>query len=195
MDNRLDPKFEWTIANNEKFQESLTKLGQAVSDFRIPFKLISSDFYRSQKQLFSLKSQGMYEDLSTKPFLAWWKNKAGAGTFFEYGYKQYKESELGFVYPILVGATRDLSESTLSNKHRYSIFYLSRQELQIGSKVPYGKYHQSDKPRKKIPQRKFIFIDGGAGDRSSGSGINGRSERWTNIINEHINQLLTGSIE
>jgi hypothetical protein len=191
---RFDNKFEWSIANEELFQERLKNLGDATSDFRIPFRLISSDFYRSQKQLFSLKSQGMYEDLSEKPFTAWWPNKRGIGAFFQYGYKEYKQSELGFIYPILVGKTRDLSESTLSNRHRYSIYSLGRQELQIGSSVPYGKYHQSDKARRKIPQRKFVFIDGGEGDTSRGSGINGRSERWTMIINTHLNQLITGRV-
>lgn len=191
---RFDNQFEWTIANEKLFQEKLKKLGTATSDFRIPFRLIASDFYRSQKQIFGLKSQGMYEDLSEKPFFAWWE-KGALKREYEMGYKEYKYAKLGFVYPILVGKTKDLSNSTLSNSHRYSIFYLAKQELHIGSSVPYGKYHQSDEPRKKIPQRKFVFIDGGKGDRSMGSGINGRSDRWTMIINEHLNQLLTGSIE
>jgi len=61
----------------------------------------------------------------------------------------------------------------------------------IGSSVPYGKYHQSDLPRKRLPQRKFIFIDGGKGDRSK-DGVNGRRERWINIIDTHIDQLING---
>lgn len=190
--SRLDPKFEWAIQNVEDFQRRLKRLSEVSNDFRIPFRLIASDFYRSQKQLFSLKSQGMYEDLSEKPFLAFWEKPA---RYYEYGYKEYKAKHVGFIYPILVGKTRDLSESTLSKSHRYSIFNLDRQNLEMGSSVPYGKYHQSDRPRKKIPQRKFVFIDGGKGDKSRGSGINGRRDRWLNIIDEHYMQLLTGKIE
>lgn len=190
----MSKPFEWTIQNVNDFQERLDRLAQHSSDFRIPFRLISSDFYRSQRQLFLLQSAGMYEDLSTKPFLAFWQNKNGFASYYAGGYKEYKQVNLGFTYPILVGKTRDLANSTLGKSHRYSVFFLGKQELQIGSSVPYGKYHQSDKPRTKIPQRKFIFIDGGEGDKSKGSGINGRRERWLSIIDTHLEQLISGSI-
>lgn len=192
MSGRLEPKFEWAVTNVEDFQKRLKRLGEVTNDFRIPFRLIASDFYRSQKQIFGLKSQGLYEDLSTKPFTAWWEKPV---VHYEYGYKQYKAAKVGFVYPILVGKTRDLADSTLSKSHRYSIFNLDRANLEIGSSVPYGKYHQSDrKPRTKIPQRKFVFIDGGRNDRSRGSGINGRRDRWVNIIEDHYMQLVIGSV-
>lgn len=186
--------FQWSVINVTEFKERLDKLATATDDFRIPFKLISSDFYRSQKQLFQLKGPGLYKDLSTKPFLAFWQNKNGFASYYAGGYKEYKLINLGFVYPILVGKTKDLSESTLRKDHKYSIFFLGKQELNIGSSVPYGKYHQSDRPGTKIPQRKFIFIDGGEGDKSRGSGINGRRERWLAIIDTHVEQLITGSI-
>lgn len=192
---RFDNKFEWSVSNVEDFQRRLARLAEVSNDFRIPFRLIASDFYRSQKQIFSLKGAGLYEDLSEKPFTAGWENALGYGAYYGGGYKEYKQVNVGFVYPILVGATRDLSQSILTRTNRYSIFNLNRQELNIGSSVPYGKYHQSDSPRSKIPQRKFVFIDGGRGDKSIGSGINGRRDRWANIIDDHYYQLLTGSIE
>lgn len=172
---RFDNKFDWEVSNVKDFEERLTRLAQATSDFSIPLRMISSDFYRSQQIIFKLKSKGLYEDLSES-------------------YKPQKQKKVGFLYPILVGKTKILSESTLGPKNLHSIWTLRKQELIIGSRVPYGKFHQSDKPRKKIPQRKFIFIDGGEGDRSKGSGINGRRERWLSIIDTHIAQLLTGSI-
>ena len=194
MAKKLKGNFEWAIGNVEAFQRGLDRLGAATSDFRIPFRLITSDFYRSQKQLVNLKSKGMYEDLSTKPFTAWWEKEKSLNRRYEGGYKEYKEARLGFAYPILLGATGDLFESTLKKTHRYSIFFLNKQELNIGTSVPYGKFHQSDAPRKKIPQRKFVFIDGGKGDKSKGSGINGRRGRWLNIMNDHVTQLITGEV-
>lgn len=172
---RLDNKFDWQVSNVKDFQARLDKLAQASKDFSIPFRLISSDFYRSQKQLFMLQSPGMYEDLAES-------------------YKPQKMKKAGFLYPILVAQTRILSASTLGPKNLYSKWSLNSQQLTIGSAVPYGKYHQSDEGRKKIPQRKFVFIDGGEGDKSKGSGINGRRERWLSIIDTHIEQLITGSI-
>jgi len=169
-------EFKWTIENNQAFERKLDELGKKTNDFRIPFRLISSDFYRSQKQIFILTGAGLYEDLSDN-------------------YWPQKQKKLGFIYPILVGETRDLSESTLNRGHKYSIFSLGRKELQIGTSVPYGKYHQSDKLGKGIiPQRKFVFITGGKGDLSKDSGIHGRRERWIDIIGTHLDQLITGKI-
>lgn len=168
--------FNFTVENTKDFQRGLDRLGKATGDFRIPFRLISSDFYRSQQQIFNLGGPGQYEDLSDD-------------------YARDKQRNLGFTYPILVGATRDLSQSTLSNRHKNSIFFIGRKELKIGTNIDYGKYHQSDTLGKGIiPQRKFVFITGGKGDKSKGSGINGRRERWNFIIDTHIEQLISGSI-
>ena len=175
MVGRLDNKFNWEIQNQREIAERLDRLGKVISDFRIPLRIIASDFYRSQRQLFTLQSKGLYEDLSDK-------------------YKAQKQKKLGFAYPILLGKTRNLANSTLGRDHKNSIFSLGKRELIIGTNVPYGKYHQSDKPRTKLPQRKFIFITGGRGDQSKDSGIYGRRERWISIIDTHIDQLIRGEI-
>jgi len=179
--------FDWTIENNIKFQKSLDALGKFSNDFRIPFRLIASDFYRSNRKLFTLQSAGLYQDLAPA------SGEDGNPTT-KSNYKDQKQKALGFAYPILVGKSRDLSNSILGKNHRYSLFFLGRKELQMGSRVPYGKYHQSDSPRSKIPQRKFVFIDGGPADKSSDSNINGRRERWKSIVQEHIKQLVTGRV-
>jgi phage gpG-like protein len=166
--------FDWSIENNEEFQRKIDSLGRATADFRIPFRLISSDFYRSQKQLFGLKSRGLYDDIEKRT-------------------KAFKLRHVGFIYPILK-LTGDLADSTLGPSNFGSVYFISRQSLSIGTSIDYGKYHQSDKPRSVIPQRKFIFITGGAGDESADSGINGRRERWTNIIDDHVKQLITGRV-
>lgn len=166
--------FSWEVANQIELQKKLTELGLATKDFTIPFRLIASDFYKSQKQLTTLKSRGLYQDLSP-------------------AYKKAKTRWKGTPYPIL-DLTGELFASTLSKDHANSIFQLDRETLIIGTNIPYGKYHQSDKPRRKIPQRKFIFITGGSGDKSKDSGIYGRRERWTAILDTHIKQLLTGEI-
>lgn len=194
MVSRLANQFDWEIENQKAFEESIEKMSKYMADFRIPLRLIASDFYRSQKQLFTLQSAGLYQDLSEKPFLAFWQNKNGFASYYSGGYKEYKKVNLGFVYPILVGKTRDLANSTLGRNHRYSIFNLDKTSLAIGTSVPYGKYHQSDAPRRKIPQRKFIFITGGEGDKSKDSGLYGRRERWTLIIDTHVKQVIEGKI-
>jgi len=164
--------FDWEIENKEAFDRGLERLGRTTSDFRIPLTLIGNDFYKSQKQLFQLKGPGLYKDLADST----------------------KKQKAPNVYPILVGKTGDLAASTLSKSHKFSLYFLGKQELLIGTTVPYGKFHQSDKQRTKIPQRKFIFITGGAGDKSADSGINGRKERWLNIMNDHVLQVTSGAV-
>lgn len=183
--------FEWVIENEKDFQRALDRLGKATNDFRIPFRIITSDFYRSQKKIFQLQSEGLYPPLGGFNF----RQVESNGLTRRENAENRKERLTGHPWaPILFGKTGDLKDSTLSNQHRYSIYFLGRQELNIGSSVPYGKYHQSDRPRTKIPQRKFIFIDGGPNDASKDSAITGRRERWLNIIDEHIKQLLTGRV-
>lgn len=179
--------FDWSIENTEDFKRQIDRMGAFTGDFRIPFRLIASDFYRSNRKLFTLQGAGLYQDLAPA------RGQDGNPTTTS-NYKKTKEKKVGFVYPILVGNSRDLSNSVLGKGARYSLFFLNRKELQIGSSVPYGKYHQSDGARSKIPQRKFVFIDGGPSDRSSDSSINGRRERWTSIISTHVDQIITGRI-
>jgi len=179
--------FDWTIENAEAFQKKLDELGNVLSDFRIPFKLIASDFYKSNRKIFTLQSAGLYQDLAPS------KGIDGNPTTTS-NYKKKKERKLGFAYPILVGETRELSNSILGGRNKGSVFTLRKQALLMGTRVDHAKYHQGDGIRKKIPQRKFVFIDGGPADKSSDSSINGRRERWTSIIDEHIKQIVTGRV-
>ena len=59
-----DSTFDWTIENEKAFTSSLDKLAKATNHFRIPFRLIASDFYRSNRKLFTLQGKGLYQDLS-----------------------------------------------------------------------------------------------------------------------------------
>lgn len=183
--------FEWTIENQVKFEKSLAALQKHTQDFRIPFRLIASDFYRSQKIIFKLKSAGLYDDLGgfNREERVFFK---GIQTSRRNKAKILKKRRTGFIYPILRGENRNLENSTTTRTHRHSIFFLGRQELQMGTNTPYARFHQDG--TKFIPQRKFVFIDGGAGDKSRGSGINGRRERWKSIVQDYIKQLVTGRV-
>ena len=183
--------FDWQIENIEAIQERFRELEKVTSDFRIPFRLIASDFYRSQKKLFTLQGAGLYTPLGGFGYSLIDPN----GRSRRRNAEDRKERFTGHAWaPILYGKTGDLRDSTLSRSHRYSIFFMGRRELQIGTSVPYGKYHQSDKPRSKIPQRKFIFIDGGPADQSKDSNIAGRRERWISIIESHMDQVIQGQL-
>lgn len=175
--------FEFVIENEKEFEAALNKLGKETGDFRIPFRLIASDFYRSQKIIFKLKSRGLYEPLggrNPKEVLPNGETKRQAA-------ERAKRRRAGIVYPLLEGDNQNLKDSTLGPGHKHSVFELGRRNLSIGTSTPYGIHHQEG--TKFMHQRKFIFIDGGSGDASKSSRITGRRERWLKIIDTHIEEL------
>jgi hypothetical protein len=184
----ISTAFDWQVQNIKDFQAALDRLGKQTSDFRIPFGLIGMDWYRSNRKLFTLSSAGLYQDLAPS------QGQDGNPTTTS-NYKAVKAARQGGnPYPILVGQTKKLSKSILSRTAEGAIFQIGKRELIMGTDISYATYHQSNKPRSKIPQRKIIFIDGGPADRSKDSSIAGRRERWLSIIDTHIQQLVTGRI-
>lgn len=158
------------IENDENFRRGLERLERSTDDFRIPFTLISADFFKSNRKIFTLRSKGLYPDLAPAT-------------------KVQKQKEVGFVYPILAreGA---LARSLTSPNASGAVNFIGRKELEMGTSVPHAIFHQSDEPRKVIPQRKVVFIDGGPNETAKDASIAGRSERWANIINDHILKLI-----
>jgi len=174
------------IENDIAFQKKLDQLREEVSDMRIPFRLIASDFYRSNSSIFSLSGKGLYQDLAPA------KGDPDAGGITTTSdYKKQKIRQVGFAYPILV-KTGTLARSLLSPNGPGSDFFIGKTVLVMGTTVKWAIYHQSDRPRKKIPQRKVVFIDGGPAERSRGARISGRRERWAGIIEDHIKQVVEG---
>lgn len=178
--------FEWAIENRLEIERILNNAAKKISDLRIPFRIIASDFYRSQRKLFTLKSKGLYQDLA--PAVGQDGNPTTTSN-----YKKQKTSLWGYAYPIL-RASGVLERSVTTRNAANSHFVLAKQTLEMGTTDPIAKYHQSDQPRTKIPLRKIIFIDGGPADRSKDASISGRRERWANIIETHVNQVISGRI-
>lgn len=156
----------YIIENDKDFNLAIDRLAKVTNDFRIPFGLIAKEFYQGNKKIFNLKSAGKYPDLSEK-------------------YKVTKQRQVGFVYPILVKSGR-LASSLVNPGDPETIRNISKTGLELGSEVPYLKFHQSDKPRTKIPLRKAVFIDGGPFETSVGASTSGRRQAWLNILNQYI---------
>jgi len=160
----------YVIDNDLEFQQALDRLSKTVSDFRIPFGQISRHFYQGNKRIFSLKSAGGYPDFKTE------KSRQQKISATE------KLTGTGFDYPLLVRTGR-LAASLFSKGDPEAVNVITERSLMLGTNVPYAIYHQSDKPRKVLPQRKVIFIDGGPLDDSKSKG---RREAWLNIVNTHV---------
>lgn len=155
----------YIVENDQAFSRAVDRLRKATNDFRVPFGLIAKDFYRSNKKIFQLQGPGLYPDFKTLRSA------------------QQKVAAVGFEYPLLLRTGR-LASSLLNPGDGEAIRNISKTGMQLGSTVPYLKFHQSDRPRTKLPQRKALFIDGGPFERSRG-GKSGRRFRWLNILNTY----------
>lgn len=178
---RRSRAFDWQIENQREFTENLNELLRHTNDLRPILRPIANDFYQGQKIIFGLKGPGLYQDLAPA------QGKAGNPTTTS-NYKRRKLLLRGQAYPILE-LSGELKDSIISNRDSQSIFELTETSLVIGTAVRHGVYHQSDRPRRKIPQRKFVFIDGGPNDASRSSSVAGRRERWINSIRAYIENL------
>jgi phage gpG-like protein len=160
----------YSVDNDRKFRDALKRAQDAVGDLRVPFGLILADFYRSEQAIFKLQSAGQYPDF-----------KNGGP---ESRYAKLKEKTVGFKYPLLFRSGK-LAASLLSKDATGSVAIVGQASLIIGTTIAYGIYHQSDAARKKIPQRKFLFI-GPEASKFATSDQQGRPARWMNILNDYV---------
>ncbi len=168
----------YSVDNDNRFRNSIAQASALCADLRVPFGLISADFYKSQQAIFKLKSAGKYP-----PFQGAINRKTGHTQ-----YQDAKIKKVGFDYPLLV-RTGLLSNSVLGPSNQGSVHSITPLSLTIGTSIPYGIYHQSDKPRNKIPLRKFLFI-GPEAPRFASSEQQGRAERWLGIMGSFIDKEL-----
>ena len=186
-----EPIISFIPQNDKEFAAALEKLGEQVDDFRIPFQLIGNHWYRGNKKIFALKSAGLYPDFGGMSPNDKVRVKGRLVTK-RVAAKFQKQREVGFIYPMLK-RHGGLEASLISKSGAGAVFFSGRQTMIMGTDVEYAKYHQSDRPRKVLPQRKVIFIDGGPAEVAKDAVISGRLETWTNIITDYVNQVLTGS--
>ena len=159
----------YIVENDEAFARALQRLSKVTKDFRIPFGQIAKEFYKSNRKIFLLKGPGLYPDFKTP------QSKAA------------KIKAAGFAYPLLFRTGR-LASSLLNPSDPETVKIIKKDELQLGTTVPYLIFHQSDRARFVIPQRKAVFIDGGPLEASTGARVSGRRQTWLNIINDFVLQ-------
>jgi len=176
----------YEIANDKAFQDVLKKAEISVSDFRPVFGAIAKAFYKENRAIFALKSQGKYPDFGGfKPFTriryqGEWMTRRDA-------YRLQKIRKVGFAYPLLL-REGDLARSLTRPSDPQAIKEITKETMILGSNVEYFKYHQSDAPRKKIPLRKPLFLD----DKDDPIGAAGprRLQRWKDIVETFVSDKL-----
>ncbi len=183
----------YELVNDERVSSALRRAASVSKDLRIPFAQIAKDFQKSRKAIFALQSAGQYPDLSTKPFFAWWEKDEDLRRQFDGGYKEYKKAKFGFAYPILK-ATGRLEKSVTDPGDPENVTRIGPIEMELGTRVPYAVYHQSDEPRSRIPLRKFLFV-GPESIKFANSEVSGFPERALNTLNSYVLRQLKKSIQ
>ncbi|GAF89371.1 unnamed protein product, partial [marine sediment metagenome] len=161
----------YSVDNDKAFRRRLDLVLDKTGSLKIPFKLISFDFYKSQKSIFNLKSAGKYPEINPK-------------------YATAKYKKVGFVYPLLK-RTGALMRSVTDPNDSNALLDIKDTYMFIGTNVrnkkgvDYPKFHQSDESRSKIPLRKFMFIGPEAPRFATDEQI-GRANRWKGILQEFL---------
>lgn len=163
--------------NQKDFDAFVARALEVTGDLKIPFAIISNDFYQSEKRIFGLKGTGGFADLSDNP--------TGKG------YRSWKIKKFGNRQMLKV--TGDLEKSITSPHAPGSVFFLSKKVLIMGTNwtnkrgAPYPKFLQEG--TKKMPARRFVFIEGRGRSYPTGKEFQGRYERWTRTIGEYMQQV------
>lgn len=167
-----DKILSYSIDNDRRFATAMRRAAANIGDLTIPLTLISQDFYRSERAIFQLKGPGQYPQISPR-------------------YARAKLRRHGFIYPLLKASGR-LAASMLDPTDPEAVNFIDRggTRLVIGTSVPYGVYHQSDKARTVIPQRKFLFIGPEAAQFATSEQM-GRLKRWLAILNDYVEKKLS----
>lgn len=160
----------YSIANDQEFTQALEKAAALIGDLTLPLSLIRGDFYKSERAIFQLQGPGQYPDLKEST-------------------KKEKERKGFKAYPILYRSGKLAKSLTNAGDPNAIGQIFNKQTLIIGTLVDYGIYHQSDRPRKKIPLRKFLFIGPEAAQFATSEQI-GRMQRWMGIIADYVKKVL-----
>lgn len=159
---------KYDVENLNILRKTIQRAVVEAQDLSPAFDLIADDFYKSQKAIFKLKSKGGYVDLSE-------------------GYKRTKRKKFGSIYPILKASGR-LERSTTNRSDREAFQFTGKKFMTIRSAVPYAKF--LNKGTSKMPARPFFLVgpESRAFQDLDRKGLGGRLTRWTNIINDYVEE-------
>ncbi len=154
------------LKNRREWERVLASAQEMALDLRVPLTQIGRGLFNwTEIEIFrdGAKGPGKYQDLSPR-------------------YKALKLKRWKFIYPVL-RASGSLERSVTGSGDGNTIFrFPDATTLEWGTSVPHGIYHQSERPRSKIPRRPFLIV------------TNPRLKQWTTIMQKHINKAFVQPI-
>ncbi len=156
IDFRVDPK--------GSFKKALLRAGKRSKDLRIPFKLITDSFFKTNKALFAFTTKGPFEELSPR-------------------YQREKDKKWGFIWPILKASGKLESSITNPTDPDAVSSVLNKTTLLLGTKVPYGGFLQFG--TKFMPARPYLVVGTEKGEWAKSKHIQRRKERWKEVLEKY----------
>ena len=158
---------DFTVDPKGVFKKALLEAGRKVDNLKVPFQLITMEFYKANKALFpepGRNGPAVFEDLSER-------------------YKRQKDKKFGFIYPILT-ATGRLRDSLTKPDDRDTIAtVINRKTLLLGTKVPYAPALQFG--TKNMPARPYLVVGTESGLWAKSTHIQRRKKAWIQILEKY----------
>lgn len=133
-------RFRMVIDGEVQMDRGIARFADGVTDYRPVWPVIADEFYAEVAGQFESEgAQGGRKWAPLSPAYAKWKEARYPGR------------------PILE-RTGDLKRSLTSEKDPNAVRVEQRKGLMLGSKIPYGVYHQSPRPRGRLPRRAPILL-------------------------------------
>ncbi len=146
-------KLDFEVDGEKQLSRFFDLIGEVLADYRTIYEAWADDFRQTQEQVFA--SEGAFEGRAR------WQQLSPR-------YKVWKD--LHYPGQPILTRTGELRGSLTQEGHGQHIFDYDEQQMQIGSSVDYGIFHQ--RGTVKMPQRKVIEL------------TNPQKKRWTDIARQ-----------
>lgn len=156
LDIKVDP--------NAKLRKAIGAAAAKVGDLTLPLNLISREWFKSNRAIFSLAGAGKYVDLSVL-------------------YKKAKKRDVGFVYPILKKSGALEKSITDPGDDGAVSYIINRISLALGTSVPYAVYHHEGRGQ---PKRPVVLF---GNEQVAPGALNKRVKIWETILMDYAKQV------
>lgn len=187
---------EFKVETTE-LQKAMNDAAKKVGDLRPALIQIGREFYKANKAIFWLKSAGKYTDFIGPKIANTWKNpghpdkRTRNGNYTAYQWHKEQKTGLRKGYPLLKFTGR-LEKSITTASSADSVQVITKKTIVIGTRVPYGIFHQEG--TKVLPMRQFLFIDPSTTVWADSQIFSRRNKAWLEAIDSYVRRVVDGAV-
>lgn len=182
---------------SEELRKAMESAVKQIGDLRPALIQIGREFYKANRAIFKLKSAGKYVDFTGPKISQLWKNpgrpdaRTRNGNYTAYQWAKEKATGLRRGYPLLKFTGR-LERSITDPTSADSVQVLTKKSIVLGSRVPYGIFHQEG--TKVLPMRQFLFVDPSTTVWADSQIFSRRNKAWLEAIDTYVRRVVTNAV-